>query len=79
MQTKLTLRMDRELIRKAKQWAAANDESLSAVVARFFALLSAKTPGAEPDTPILRKWRRELKGSTFTKKDYVDYLEKKYR
>jgi len=88
MQTKLTLRLDDHLIARAKAWARARDTSLSGVVAGFFARLP--DPQQEPDAAHLSPWTRHLVGAACVpgkpapaedqlQRDYVDYLEEKYR
>ena len=88
MQTKLTLRLDSELIERAKAWARANDTSLSEAVAQFFSALPQSN--AEPDLSKLSPWARSLygvakpaDGSNPTDEEllqeYIDYLEEKYR
>ncbi len=80
MQTKLTLRIDDELIRKAKQWAETRGVSLSEVVAQFFDQLpnTDKSVGLSP-------WTRKLVGvlkeddDVTLREQYLDYLEEKYQ
>lgn len=49
MQTKLTLRLDDRLIRKAKRYSARNGKSISRLVADYFDLLeSGDGPPVEP-------------------------------
>ncbi len=81
MQSKLTLRLDEELIRKAKAYARQSGRSLSRLVADYFAVL----PGVVEETvaiesaPIARSLRGALKGKAVDRKDYRRHLEKKYR
>ena len=88
MQTKLTLRLDSELIERAKTWARANDTSLSEAVAQYFSLLPQ--PNTEPDPSKLSPWVRRLMGAARVpgkrpptdeeiREQYTDYLEQKYR
>jgi hypothetical protein len=88
MQTKLTLRLDDRLIAKAKAWARARDTSLSEAVAQFFAQLPEADRQTDPTK--LSPWTRRLLGAArvagkplaadeVLKRDYVDYLEAKYR
>jgi hypothetical protein len=85
MKTKLTLRLDEELIERAKAWAKSRDVSLSEAVAQFFAGL----PPREHE-PELSAWTRSLIGiarrpgepaptDEEVHEQYIDYLEKKYR
>jgi predicted HicB family RNase H-like nuclease len=45
MQAKLTLRLDKQLIEKAKRWAASRQISVSQAVEQFFAQIP------DPDAP----------------------------
>ena len=79
MQTKLTLRIDDELIRRAKSYAGKSGKSVSQIVAGFFSLLDEK-PEKETSklTPIVRSLKGSLKGTKVGKEDYQKYLEEKY-
>ena len=76
--TKLTLRMDRELVRRAKAYARKSGKSVSAIVADFFELLDDR----ESRHPRLTPAVRSLLGVLGTKRDEGDYrrhLERKHR
>ncbi len=60
MQTKLTLRMDRRLIERAKAFAAARRLSLSRMVAAGFELL----PHPDEEPPALSPWVLSLSGDS---------------
>ncbi len=61
MQTKLTLRLDDELIRRAKQYAQRTGRSVSQIVADYFALLDKKfSDGDDALTPIVSSMRGSL-------------------
>lgn len=84
MQTKLTLRLEADLIEKAKAWAKAHRISLSQAVAEFFAQLvdQAKSRRMSP-------WTRRLAGVASRKgtpptdeeirRDRLEYLDAKHR
>lgn len=78
--TKLTLRLDEELIRRAKRHAGKSGKSVSKLVADYFALIDAGTevPGTEI-TPRVRSLIGSLKGAAVTDEDYRRHLEEKYR
>ena len=78
MQTKLTLRMDDELINLAKSFAGEQGKSLSKMVGDYFSLLIIKSDKAKKLTPHVRALSGALKGSTLDKQDYKDHLEKKH-
>ncbi len=77
MQTKLTLRLDHELIEQAKAFAASHGKSVSQVVSDYFERLSAdpKKPSA---TPSVRSLRGVLKGHDISEDDYLQHLLRKH-
>ena len=78
MQTKLTLRLDEKLVKKAKTYAKRTGKSVSQLVAEYFSLLSSG-PESEPElTPAVRKLLGVLGEGTGTE-DYKTYLEEKHR
>ena len=80
MQTKLTLRLDRDLIRRAKSHSRQAGKSVSALVADFFSLLSENRPPEEPPlTPRVRSLVGVLRNATITEQDYRKHLIKKHR
>ena len=80
MQTKLTLRMDKNLIRKAKQYSKKAGKSVSQMVSDYFRLLTTREERDEAElTPRVRRLMGALKGSKLSEKDYKRYLEEKYR
>lgn len=79
MNTKLTLRLEEDLIRSAKKHASIMGKSVSQMVADYFYLLDKKSSkGKQQITPIVKSLRGSLKGSGVDEKDYKDYLEDKY-
>lgn len=79
MQTKLTLRLDDHLIKRAKKHAEQAGKSLSQMVAEYFsAITSPKEPRPEW-TPTVASLKGILKGTELDSKDYRTYLEEKYR
>ena len=80
MQTKLTLRLDSDLIRKAKAYSRRSGKSISAMVADFFALLDERRGGEKNAlTPAVRSLLGVLGDKPLSEKDYYRYLEKKHR
>jgi Family of unknown function (DUF6364) len=85
MQTKLTLRLDDAVIRRAKAWARARGVSLSEAVAAFFAQLPEDSDGA---APRVGPWTRRLIGAggpapadgsdEEVRRRHRDHLERKY-
>ena len=79
MNSKLTLRLEAELIRSAKKHASIMGKSVSRMVADYFYLLDKKSlKGKQQITPIVKSLRGSLKGSGVDEKDYKNYLEDKY-
>ena len=75
MQTKLTLRLEEELIGVAKEFARSRGKSVSRIVADYFALLGRGREGPEI-SPTVRTMRGSLRG--VNAEDYRRYLEDKY-
>lgn len=79
MQTKLTLRIDDELINRAKSYAKKSGKSVSQIVAGYFSLLNDDSEKGTPElTPLVRSLKGSLKGANVGKKDYRKYLEEKH-
>jgi hypothetical protein len=80
MNTKLTLRLDRELIRRAKAHSRRTGKSVSALVGDFFSLLSEHQPVADrAPTPRVRSLIGVLKNARVTEQDYRKHLAEKHR
>ena len=79
MQTKLTLRLEDQLIEQAKSYAAHAGKSVSQIVSDYFKLLTAQNTKVDsPSTPITRSLRGLLRDSGLDEKDYKKHLEGKY-
>jgi len=79
MQTKLTLRLEDQLIEQAKSYAAHAGKSVSQIVADYFKLLtSEKIKSVSPSTPVTQSLRGLLRESKLDEKDYKKYLEEKH-
>ena len=82
MNTKLTLKLSKEAIEKAKSYASSTNESLSSLVEKYFRLISSKmnTKDFEISQNVL-----ELSGiikldkNFDLKKEYHKHLREKYR
>lgn len=81
MQTKLTLRLDDELIDQAKSYAARSGKSVSQVVADYFRLLpeGRGQVGKPSGAPLTRSLRGVLRGTSVDEEDYRRHLEAKHR
>lgn len=79
MNTKLTLRLEENLIKAAKRHAGMLGKSVSQMVADYFYLLDTRsTDKKQPLTPIVASLKGSLKGSSVDEKTYKRYLEDKY-
>ena len=77
MQTKLTLRLEAQLIERAKAYARQRGTSVSQMVADYFALLDRQEQD-EPLAPLTRSLRGALRGANVDEDEYHRHLEKKY-
>ncbi len=75
MQTKLTLRLDEDLIHRAKAFAKAGGKSVSQIVANYFALLEEEEQDVRL-TPKVRALKGALAGADVD--DYRRHIEDKY-
>lgn len=79
MQTKLTLRLEDQLIEQAKSYAAQAGKSVSLIVSDYFKLLTTqKIKTSAPSTPITQSLRGLLRDSKLDEGDYKRYLEEKH-
>ena len=79
MQTKLTLRLEDQLIEQAKSYAAQAGKSVSQIVADYFKLITTqKVKTNSPSAPITQSLRGLLRESKLDEKDYKNYLEGKH-
>jgi len=79
MQTKLTLRMDEDLIRRGKAFAKESGKSVSRLVEDYFALLDNHEEfDKEELSPLVKSLSGVLKGTGASEEDYYEYLEDKY-
>jgi hypothetical protein len=79
MQTKLTLRLDDGLIRKAKRFSKESGKSVSRIVADYFDKLDVPPPeDIEGITPKVAALRGILKRTGADEEDYYRHLEEKH-
>ncbi len=79
MQTKLTLRVENDLIKKAKQAARKRGKSLSKMVSEYFYHIT-KQESIDPVElpPIVKSMYGKLSDSKPDELDYKEYLETKH-
>lgn len=79
MNSKLTLRLDDELIKSAKEYSAQTGKSISRIVSDLFELIKNENFKKKyPLTPTVKSLKGVLKGKKIGENDYKEYLEKKY-
>lgn len=85
MNSKLTLRMDKELIDAAKRRSEKSGRSVSKMVADYFDVLRKgenldEEPTVEASfTPTVRLLLGSMKGRSVSEEDYKVFLEEKHR
>ena len=82
MPTKLTLRINKSVIRNAKRAAHSRGVSLSRMVADYFKAVAAQEENHSPESPVLAEIAGVLSPTTDQKKllrRYRRHLEEKYR
>lgn len=82
MNTKLTLRLDENLIAQAKAYAATEGRSVSDLVGAYFARLAEPQSSAkmsERAYPLTDALLGALAGSKLDESDYRKHLEEKYK
>ncbi len=80
MKKKLTLRMEKEAIDRAKAYARQRGTSVSKLVENFFTALETETREQEIETsPLVQKLAGLAAGADVSEEDYYDHLEEKHR
>ncbi len=79
MQTKLTLRLEKNLVDLAKNYAANHGKSVSKMVSDYFILLKeSQNKPSEEITPIAKSLKGALGKTEISENDYLKHLEEKY-
>ncbi len=78
MNTKLTLRMDEDRVRQAKEEASRRGKSVSQMVSEFVDGLDASKRAASALPPITASLVGVLKGLEITEANYKQYLREKH-
>ncbi|TXE12244.1 DUF6364 family protein [Algoriphagus aquimarinus] len=82
MDTKLTLKLDQEVIEKAKLFASERKLSLSRLIENYLNSLTSNQPTGELEiSPFVKSLSSgvEIPADYDYKKDRADYLDRKYR
>lgn len=80
MNTKLTLNVDKNVIERAKKYAKSNRTSLSNLIENFLGSLTQKEEGKSKVSPLVESLTGVIpyESEEDYKKDYSEYLNKKY-
>ena len=78
MRTKLTLRIEEALVRRAKAEAARRGKSVSQMVSEFVALLGSPQRDKQKLPPITASLVGVLKGHRVSEADYKKHLREKH-
>ncbi|MBM3789053.1 MAG: antitoxin [Acidobacteria bacterium] len=78
MQTKLTLRMDKELVKKAKTEARRRGKSISRMTAEFIEALDRRNVPKTDLPPITRSLLGVLKGRRLSERDHKQHLKDRH-
>lgn len=73
---KLTLRLNQQLIKQAKEYAAQHNISVSELVETYFLHLDLRTESSH--TPLVQRLTGLLPADVDVKQEYEEYLLEKY-
>lgn len=81
MDTKLTLKLNEDVIEKAKQYAKAKETSLSDLVENYLQKITEDKKNNKTISPLVKSLSGiiNLPEDYDDKKDYTDYLTNKYK
>jgi macrodomain Ter protein organizer (MatP/YcbG family) len=81
MDAKLTLKLEQSVIEKAKDYAKRQKTSLSRLIENYLLDITDEENTQEKITPLVRSLSGiiDLQNDYDDKKDYADYLAKKYK
>ena len=81
MDSKLTLKLDKDVINAAKKYAKERNMSLSKMIEKYFAYLVEKKKGNKKYTPLVNELAGiiHLEKDFDFKKEYSRYLSEKYK
>lgn len=78
METKLTLKLDKDVIQSVKKYAQDNNKSLSKLVEQYFRKLVSEVEEKPKYTPLVEELSGVVSEKDLQGIDYVGYLEAKY-
>ena len=79
MAMELTVKLDENLVQRAKKFSKKTGIPISKLVADYFAMLDVDISKEETElTPLVRSLKGSLRGSDVSVRDYQQYIEEKY-
>ncbi|GBE02718.1 hypothetical protein BMS3Bbin06_01085 [bacterium BMS3Bbin06] len=79
MKTKLTLRLNEDLIKNAKEYSAKSGKPISKIVADLFTVIkNEKLRKKYKITPAVKSLKGILRGKKIDESDYKKHLEEKH-
>ena len=82
MDTKLTLKLNKNIIEKAKKYAQEHNQSLSMLVENYFRFLAGEEKNSQTElSPTVRELAGiiSLEENYDHKKEYQEFLQEKYK
>ncbi len=81
MDSKLTLKLDTDVIKKAKKYASSKKVSLSSLIENYLDSITSQEIGDFEISPFVKSIStgKSIPADIDYKKDYIEYIEKKYR
>lgn len=82
METKLTIRIDEEIIKSAKDYAQKNKTSISKIISTYLVSLTGENKSQYPISPIVKEISGIIPEETNTQKlmnEYHSHLQEKYK
>jgi len=79
MDAKLTLKLKKEIIERAKKYAQDKNTSLSKLIENILFKVTDKTTFQTETTPLVDSLSGIISLESDDKEDYRDYLEEKYK
>jgi hypothetical protein len=80
METKLTLKLNKRTIEKAKRYAGKNNTSVSRMIESYLNSITGHESNITEITPLVKSLSGVVKHVKYDyKKEYADYLKNKYK
>jgi macrodomain Ter protein organizer (MatP/YcbG family) len=79
MDSKLTLKLDKEIIERAKEYAKNKNTSLSKLIENMLSRVTSSSNFETQITPLVDSLSGIIDSDKINIEDYRDYLEEKYK